>query len=185
MNRNQLRLVAGFLAVFIVISVAPLLPAMPALAVAPFSIAGLRIDVTAPLADGVAELLLTCAAGMVAAVTIIAVRRRVLAGRSPARGTRPGVALARARATGERAVVVRESALTLQLRKEAERGVRVPELARTYGLSQDAVRGALGRRVSPPAAQGGSSFRGRKAVTPAKPAARAVVPRRSSYQALA
>lgn len=182
MNRRQFRLVAGFLAAFVLISVAPVLPDLTT----PFSIGGIRIDVNAPLADGVGELLLTLAGGLVLAAVIIAGRRALRARRAPSRRTvgRPSQAVA-SRARAERPVAIRESALTLQLRKEAERGIRVPELARTFGLSQDAVRGALGRRVTAPAAPGGSSFRSRKSVTPAKPAARAIATRRTPYQALA
>ncbi len=178
MNPRQLRLVVCFLAIFVLISVAPVVSALPA------SFAGLRLD--PDVANGLGDLGLTFAAGMVLAVGLIVTRRRLLARRARRPQSRPSQAVAVARReSGKDTPVVRNSELTRRLRKRAKGGARIPELARTFGLSQDAVRSALGQGVTPPAAPGGSSFRNRKAATPAKPAARAVAVRRSAYQALA
>jgi len=180
MNSRQLRLVLGFLAVFVLISIAPMLPDLGTVG------SDLIADVS--LTDGLGNLLLVCAGGLVLSVGVIAARRRWLAReRRPrqAAAKAPARALVHGEASRPSGAAAVESPLTRQLRKESERGCRVPELARKFGLSQDAVRGALGRSPTAPAARAGSSFRDRKPASPPAARAKPVSLRRSPYQVTA
>ncbi len=188
MNPRQLRLIVGFLAVFVLISVAPTPSDLRSAS------SGLLANVELPdlglsgteLGDGVGNLLLLAAGGLVLSVGVIAARRRYLA--RPRRAKSPRSSTSRVLANrGSAGAMERapESPLALRLRKESSRGVRAPELARQFGLSQDAVRIAVGRPATAPAARAGSSFRTRKPVSPAPAQATAVTRRRSPYQVMA
>lgn len=179
MNPRQLRLILGFLAAFMLISIAPLLPD-------PHSAwRGVLSDTE--LLDGFGNPLLLSAGVLVAAAGVIVAWRRFLGRRREAPpGTHSSAARAIARGDSRAAaVIVEASALTRRLRKASDRGARVPELARKFGVSQDAVRGALGRAPTAPAARPGSSFRDRKAASPARPRAAPVASPRSPYQVIA
>lgn len=183
MNPRQLRLVAGFVTVFVLLSFAPTLPDLRAAGADLFS----GVDLSeVELTEGVGNLLLVMAGGLVLSVGVIAGRRKFLARprRSPA--PRPSTSRAVARqASTTPAASVPESALARQLRKESNRGLRVPELARQFGLSQDAVRVAVGRVAPAPAAPKGSSFRSRQPAAPVPAKASAVSKRRNPYQVMA
>jgi len=177
MNPRQLRLVVGFLTVFVLMSVAPTLPDLRS--------AGSELLADVDFTDGLGNLLLVVAGGLVLSVGVIAARRRLLARPRPGSRSRPSIARALAGQRSPRAAGVPESVLARQLRKESTRGLRVPELARQFGLSQDAVRVALGRVATAPAAQTGRSFRSRKPASPVPAQAVAVARQRSPYQVMA
>lgn len=178
MNPRQLRLVVGFLTVFVLMSVAPTLPDLRS--------AGSELLADVDRTDGLGNLLLVVAGGLVLSVGVIAARRRLLARPRRGRQSRPSTGRALAGHRSPRAAAaLPESVLARQLRKESTRGLRVPELARQFGLSQDAVRVALGRVVTAPAAQTGRSFRSRKPASPVPARAAAVARQRSRYQVMA
>jgi hypothetical protein len=183
MNPRQFRLVAGFLTVFVLISFTPTLPDLRAASADLFS--GFDLS-EVELTEGLGNLLLVMAGGLVLSVGAIVARRKFLA-RSPVRRpSRPAPSRAVAKPSAATAVArVTESALTRQLRKESSRGLRVPELARQFGLSQDAVRVAVGRVATAPAAPKGTSFRSRHPASPAPAKAGVVAKRRNPYQVMA
>lgn len=183
MNPRQLRLIAGFLTVFVLMSFTPTLPDLRSAGSDLFAGVDLsEVDLT----DGLGNLLLVVAGGLVLSVVVIAARRKYLARPRRKPQSRPSTSRAVAKpSSASRAVPVPESALARQLRKESERGIRVPELARQFGLSQDAVRVAIGRVAPAPAARKGSSFRPRQPASPAPVRAAAVARRRSPYQVTA
>lgn len=155
MTPQMKRLVVGFLAAFVLLSVAPHLPRL----------ADRLLDPA--LAESLSDLLGYVAVGLFAAVGSIALRRRLQARLRRARAFRPAQGL------GQR------------LRQASREGARAPELARRFQLSQDAVRAAIGRDGSASAAPKGTSFRSRQAALPVKPRARAVAVRQTPYRALA
>ena len=185
------RLVAGFLAIFVLLSLAPYAPEGLALARRAAPVVGAALATVAAFAGGwlgtidltgpVADLLLVAAAGLTLTLLVLllvrhraeAPRRR--AGRPPARG-----AVAR-RAAAAPAI----SMLSRRLREAMHGGERVPEVARRFQLSQDAVRVAIGRPAPSPAAPTGKSFRSRQPVLPAKPRATPLASGRNPYKALA
>lgn len=183
MNPRQFRLVAGFLTVFVLLSFAPTLPDLRAAGADLLAGVDLsELDIT----EGLGNLLLVLAGGLVLSVAVIAGRRTVLARtrRRPAKSPSTSRAVAKRESTAPMASVP-ESALARQLRKESNRGVRIPELARQFGLSQDAVRVAVGRVAPAPAAPKGSSFRSRQPASPAPAKSSAVSKRRNPYQVMA
>ncbi len=187
------RLVAGFLATFVLLSLAPYAPEGLALArrLAPVAGAALArlagsaagwlgaIDLTGPAAD----LLLAAAASLtLALLALLLLRHRAEAPRRRSAPAAARTAVARARPSSAEPVA---SALSRRLREAAREGERVPEVARRFRLSQDAVRVAIGRAAPTPAAPTGKSFRSRQPVLPAKPRATPVASRRTPYKALA
>jgi hypothetical protein len=183
MNPRQLRLVAGFITVFVLISFAPTLPDLQAAGAD--LLAG--VDLTGvDLSEGLGNLLLVMAGGLVLSVGVIAARRKLLARPSRKPAARPSTARALARQESTTSLAcLPESALARQLRKESGRGLRVPELARQFGLSQDAVRSAIGRAAPAPAAPKGSSFRSRQPASPVPAKGSAISKRRNPYQVMA
>jgi hypothetical protein len=175
MNRRQLRLVLGFLSVFVLLSVAPTLQEVGAGSTA-------LLD-NAALTDGAGNLLLVFAGGLLLSGGIIAARRRRLA-RPGRKAAVKSAAHAMTRRSTDRdcAFAIAESTITRELRKESERGTRAPELARQFGLSQDAVRAALGRAPTAPAARSGNSLRNRKPAPSAPARGAALTRRRTPYE---
>jgi hypothetical protein len=155
MTPQMKRLVVGFLAAFVLLSVAPhLLEEADRLS-------------DPATAESLSDLLGYVAAGLLAAVGSIALLRRLRARPRGARTLRSALGLGR------------------RLRQASREGARAPELARRFQLSQDAVRAAIGRDGPGSAAPKGSSFRSRQGALPAKPRARAVPVRQTPYRALA
>lgn len=200
MTPQMRRIVLGFLAVFILLSLAPMAGELPGLvrAVTPGvrrALAALPSRLTLPdgftlsdrftLPAGVLpalpgpDALLATAAGLTLLLLVLLLHRHLTAAPVPARATRPT----------RRAVARREpeggSELSRRLRDAARGGERVQDLARQFHLSQDAVRVALGRGAPTPAARGGKGFRPRQPSLPAGPRARPVAARPSGYRALA
>jgi hypothetical protein len=149
------RLVAGFLAAFVLLSMAPYLPEQ----------LGRLADPV--LLEALPDLVGYAAAALLASVGAIVLVRRIRTTPRRVRTVRPA------------------QHLGLKLRQASREGAKAPELARRFQLSQDAVRTAIGRDGSSSAAARGSSFRPRQAALPAKPRARAVAVRQSPYRALA
>jgi hypothetical protein len=185
MNQWTLRIVIGFVVAFVLLSLAPSSPAFLSgashfvagapdlLAAANRALAGIATD---DLLLGVAALL----AGM------LLVRRRqavpVVRRAAPA-AARASSAMARsARPVGSARDPARQDTLAARIRAAARNGERVPALARQHQLSQDAIRVAIGPAASS-AGLPGSSFRSRQRLSPGAPAARAAIPRRTSYRA--
>ena len=167
MTPQMIRLVAGFLAAFVLLSAAPSLPAAGAWLADP------------ALGDVVLAMLPYTGAALLAAVGAIALlRRRRRRAATPAGGGR-SPAPARRRAQPQPAA----SAFAEEIRQAARRGARAPELARRFRTSQDAIRVVLGREGAPSAAPAGSSFRARQAALAPRPAARALPPARNRYHA--
>jgi hypothetical protein len=183
MNPRQLRLVGGFLTVFVLLSLAPAWPDLRAAGADLLSGVDLsEVDLT----EGLGNLLLVMAGGLVLSVGIIAARRKLVAGRRRERESRPSTSRAvTSQPSASHAVRLPDSALARRLQKESSRGLRVQDLARQFGLSQDAVRVALGRVGTAPAAPKGSSFRSRQPASPAAAKAAAITTRRSPYQVMA
>ena len=187
------RLVAGFLATFVLLSLAPYAPegialarrAVPVVAAALARLAQAggawlsTLDPGGPAGD----LLLVAAASLTLLLLTLLLRRH----RAEAPRRRPAARPARAAVARRSAdpVAPPSSALSRRLREAARDGERVPEVARRFRLSQDAVRVAIGRAAPTPAAPTGKSFRSRQAVLPARPRATPVPSRRSPYKALA
>ena len=195
MTPKTIRLIVGFLAVFVLLSIAPAIP-----------------DFIATLNDGnglelpaINDTVLLAIGGCVALLGLVVVIRqrkagdrrtgdgRASAGRAsvPARSTQLPAA---ARTTGifTRRIMPEHSGpyptisspLHIRLRAAAGKGERLPAIARRNGLSVDAVRAALGTSAaSAPAARTGSSFRSTQPTLPPKPRARPVPASRTSYQA--
>ncbi len=142
MNPRLLRLIAGFLAAFVLLSYAPTI------------LSRLR-DVRWPaeLEQPGAELVVT-AAGLTLTLMLLLLRRRGMTPPAARRAVRP-------------AGPPPASALLGELRRRAEQGERVPELARRYRLAQDAVRVAVGGGPSSPAARAERVSRARQRALPA------------------
>lgn len=142
MNPRLFRLIAGFLAGFVVLSYAPVLPTL---------VGNIRMPSPAALPDGTG---LAAAAVLTLTLLLLVVRRRrpaVRPVRSAARPPSPPPA----------------SALLGELRRAADQGERVPALARRFRLSQDAVRAAVGAGPSSPAARAERVSRARQRALPA------------------
>jgi hypothetical protein len=142
MNPRLFRLIAGFLAAFVLLSYAPFVPDLVREFRWPAGI----------LAPG--DVLLAAAAALTLMLLLLVLRRRRLVPPSVRRPVRPaGPAPA--------------SAMLGELRRRAEQGERVPALARRYRLSQDAVRVAVGGGPSSPAARAERVSRARQRALPA------------------
>ncbi len=166
MTPKTTRLVAAFLAAFVLLSAAPRVP-------------GLLASLTDP---AVTDLLGDVLLGAALLLTLVAwwvLRHR----QAPARPAGARV-LCRDRDVRPR-TGRRPTGLGRRLREAARKGERPTELARRFGLAQDAVRLALGPGPASPAAPTGKSFRPRQPSLPARPKASAVPVRQTPYRALA
>lgn len=165
MTPQMIRLVAGFLAAFVLLSVAPALPVAVAL-------------LQDPILTEVWNDMLPFVLGGVVLATVSIVLLRAVANR-PAKPVRPS-APSRPSHSPVPARVSRSepklaiSPLALEIRQAAREGGRVPELARRFRTSQDAIRVVIGREGVHSAAPEGSSFRPRQAPLPARPVAKAL-----------
>ncbi len=162
MSPRLLRLLAGFLAAFVLVANAPAI----AESARGLSLPGL-INISWRGDDGLGAALALCLA-----LLLVARRRR------PA--TRPSRPAARPVAASP------AGGLLIELRRSAELGERVPALARRYRLSQDAVRVAVGRSPSSSAARAERVSRARQRALPAPVPAvhpRPSSSRRTPYQA--
>jgi hypothetical protein len=162
MSPRLLRLLAGFLAAFVLLAYVPAIAG----AARGLSLPG-RIDIAWPGDDGLGAALALCLA-------LLLVARR---GRPVARSSRP---------PAQPAAVLPASGLLIELRRSAEQGERVPALARRYRMSQDAVRVAVGRSPSSSAARAERVSRARQRALPAPVPAVHPRPRpsgRTPYQA--
>jgi hypothetical protein len=180
-NPRIFRLLIGFLAGFVLLSLAPSLPVLLAAA----------RDLPSP--DQVGDLLLATTAGLLLVLLVAMVRRRAHVAPTHAlartRGGSSPVAPTHAMApTSVRqgpALTRPASQLQAKICTAARKGERVPALARRHGLSVDAIRVALGEAPTAPAARRGSSFRARQQAVPAAVPAKALAKRRNPYGALA
>lgn len=168
MTRQTFYLVLGFLAVFVLISLAPSLPDLAD-----------RLEDPAFI-DQLGDILLFVAAAICLIVPAIVVSRRLKGPRRSKRARTPSAG----------------SDLASRIRQAARRGERIPALARRFNLSQDAIRAAIGRggsaqpvlirrSGSAPAALPGTSFRARQPTLPAQPVRKQLPGRRSPYLATA
>lgn len=196
MNARVRRLVLGFLAGFILLS---LIPAMPGLWQ---QAAGLDLNRVAPALAAWSDLLLGAAAGLLTLALALRIRRRVrttkaaafqnaLAQQLPAK-SRSAASVAAPRglpavkpfSRSPRGPQPPASELEIRLRSAARKGEKIAALARRHHLSIDAVRVALGDAAPQPAAPRGNSFRGQQRL-PAGPS-KAIAPRsRKPYGATA
>ena len=164
MNSRLYRVLAGFLGVFVVISLAPRAPmiadAVVSSAIWPAAWAAMTgfslptIDLTAvltsPLLDPAAALPLIVASMLTLLLLGSMTRRHLLA-----RGPRPRRAAGQvtrhviARTGDARVARARkDDSLGAKIRQAATQGERAPALARRFGVSQDAIRTATGRAVA-------------------------------------
>jgi len=166
MNPKLLRLTAGFLAAFVLISYAPALPdLLRGVSFAP-ALSDLLRGVSFPaVRAGENDALLGSAAALSLGLWLI-VRRRQGLEAPVASHSRVGSASV-------------ESALRAELRRAVEQGERIPAIARRHHLSQDAVRVAVGRGPSTPAAGAERVSRLRQGPVPALVAAGGAGPRSS------
>ena len=157
MTPKMIRLVLGFLAAFVLLSIGPSLPELTS---------GLSIALAIGLASAAStgppgDLFLYTAGGLALVGGLVFLLRRWRA--------RP-----------------KESSDLGRRIREASRGcAHVPELARRFRLSHDAVRVAIGWEGARPAASRGTSFRSRQPALAAKPKATAVAMKGNHYRALA
>ncbi len=200
MNPRVLRLLIGFLAGFVLLSLAPSLPVL------------LTAAENLPSPDQVGDLLLATTAGLLLVLLAVMVRRRVRIARqgtafrqalvrqaapthalartgSGSRPVAPSYAMARtpmvAPAHASARITKPASELQAKICTAARKGERVPALARRHGLSVDAIRVALGEAPTAPAGRRGSSFRARQQAVPATAPAKALPRHRNPYGALA
>lgn len=184
MTTRMTRLLAGFLAGFVLLSYAPALPGLIA-----------RLDDGNGLQlPAISDMTLLVIGGCVALLGLLLVRRRQRqAHAQPV--ARPADSRALARPSAEqplrRAMPEHSgpyptiaSPLQIRLRAAVEKGDRIPVLARRHSLSIDAVRMAVGTSAtsSSPAPRASTSFRSNTPSLPAKPKARPVSQRRNHYQ---
>ncbi len=181
MTPKTIRLIVGFLAGFVLISLAPTLPDL-------LTQLGAAPTIELPV---ISDTMLLVIGGGVVLLGLLVLRRQ-----QRARAPRPAAASA-SRAVARPAVTrpaprVRPersspqpsiaSPLQIRLRTAAGKGERIAALARRNGLSVDAVRAALGTSHAPaPAARSGSSFRSTPPSLPAKPRSRPVSSGRNRY----
>jgi hypothetical protein len=157
------RVLLGFLAGFVLISLAPSFPAL--LRQVPVLLA--RVSAAAPPVtldpDRIGNALLATAAGLIVVLGVLVVGRRRQASVPRRAGTgRNGPAPSASLAP---------SPLRGRIRQAARQGERAPALARRFHLSVDAIRTALGRETTGSAGTPGTSFRGRHSrALPAAPA---------------
>ena len=171
MNPRTLKLVLLFLGGFVLLAYAPIVVEEAPKLLA--SLGSLSVPALPAMDLGnemVGDILLGSAAGMLAVLLVLRLRRRADA--APAVTARPALQL----------VTTHESPLRTDIRKAAATGERVPALARRFRLSQDAVRVALHKEGPADAARPErSSRRERQLPPPAKTPARR--PSRTGYQA--
>lgn len=183
MTSKTFRLVAGFLAVFVLISVAPAVPDFLA------NLNGLPA-ITIP---AVSDSLLVAIAGAVLLLGLLVLRRRQRQAHAAAQPvTSRSRALARPSAEQPLKRAMPEhsgpyptiaSPLQIRLRAAVDKGERIPALARRHNISIDAVRAAVGASVAhAPAGRPSTSFRPSAPSLPAKPKAKAVTGTASRYQ---
>lgn len=183
MTPKTIRLIVGFLAAFVLISVAPAIP-----------------DFIATLDDGnglqlpaITDSTLIAIGGAVVLLGLVVLRRQqrqVRAAQPVTRGSSHAVARPSADQPLKRSMPEHSgpyptiaSPLQIRLRAAVGKGERIPALARRHSLSIDAVRAAVGATaISAPAARPSTSFRSPAPSLPAKPRARAVPRRASHYQ---
>lgn len=184
MSTKTIRLLAGFLAGFVLLSYAPALPELIA-----------KLDVGNGLQlPAVTDTTLMVIGGLVALLGLVVMHRRqrqALAQPIP----RPSPSRALARPSAEqplrRAMPEHSgpyptiaSPLQIRLRAAVEKGDRIAVLARRHNLSIDAVRLAVGTTATSSSSEprASTSFRSHAPSLPAKPKARPVAQRGSSYQ---
>jgi hypothetical protein len=182
MNSKTIRLIVGFLAVFVLISVAPAMPGFLAKL-------GSMPSFTIP---AISDSLLIAIGGAVLLPGLLVLRRRQrrhaaqpVTSRSRALA-RPSAEKPLKRAMPEHSgpYPTIASPLQIRLRAAVEKGDRIPALARRHSISIDAVRAAVGASVAhAPAGRPSTSFRASAPSLPAKPRAQAVSHRVSRYQA--
>ncbi len=173
MNPKTIRLVAGFLAVFVLISVAPAIPGFIA-----------NLDRIPPLTiPAISDSLLVAIAGAVLLLGLLVLRRRQrqraaqpVTSRSHAL-VRPSAdkPLKRAMPDHSGPYPTIASPLQIRLRAAVDKGERIPALARRHNISIDAVRAAVGASAAhAPAGRSSTSFRAPAPSLPAKPRAKPV-----------
>jgi hypothetical protein len=184
MTPKTVRLIVGFLAVFVLLSVAPAIP-----------------DFIANLDDGnglelpaITDSTLIAIGGAVLLLGLVVLHRRqrqVRAAQPVHRRDSHAVARPSMESPLKRSMPEHSgpyptiaSPLQIRLRAAVDKGERIPVLARRHSISIDAVRAAVGASaVTTPAARPSTSFRSPAPSLPAKPRARAVENRISRYEA--
>jgi hypothetical protein len=183
MTPKTIRLIGGFLAVFVLISVAPAIPEFIA------TMNGFP-TVTLP---AISDSLLLAIGGAVLLLGLVVLRQRQRHARAAAQPvTSRSRALARPSADKPLKRAMPEhsgpyptiaSPLQIRLRAAVEKGERFPALARRHNISIDAVRAAVGASAAhAPAGRPSNSFRSSAPSLPAKPRAKPVQGRVSRYQ---
>lgn len=184
MTPKTIRLLAGFLAGFILLSLAPELPGF---------IAGLD-DGRGLELPAISNATLIAIGGCVALLGLMVAHRRQRLARMQPRVrpasnyavARPSVEQPLRRATPEHSgpYPTIPSPLQIRLRAAVEKGERIPVLARKHSISIDAVRTAVGATAtsSTPAARTSTSFRGATPSLPPRPRSRPVPQGRTRYQ---
>jgi hypothetical protein len=184
MNSKTVRLVAGFLAVFVLISVAPAIPGFIA------KLDGLP-SLTIPV---VSDSLLIVIAGAVLLLGLLVLRRR-----QQHRAAQPVTSRSRALARPSAEKPLKRampehsgpyptipSPLQIRLRAAVDKGERIPALARRHSISIDAVRAAVGASVAhAPAGRPSTSFRAPAPSLPAKPKAKPIPQQVNRYHVTA
>lgn len=183
MTPKTVRLIVGFLACFVLISVAPAIPDFIANLSGGTGLQIPAISDTTLLAIGAAVLLL----GL---IVLQRKQRRVRAAQPVTRSRSQALARPSADKPLKRSMPEHSgpyptipSPLQIRLRAAVDKGERIPVLARRHNISVDAVRTAVGATAtSAPAARPSTSFRSSAPSLPAKPRARAVAQHVSRYQ---
>lgn len=185
MTSKTIRLVSGFLTMFVLVSVAPALPDFLA------NLNGVP-SLTLP---AISDSMLIAIGGAVLLLGLLVLRRRQRQTRAAQPVTGRSRALARPsmdqplkRAMPEHSgpYPTIASPLQIRLRAAVEKGERIPALARRHSISIDAVRAAVGASVAhAPAGRPSTSFRAATPSLPAMPRATAVAQRVSRYHVTA
>lgn len=185
MTPKTIRLVGGFLAVFVLISVAPAIPEFLR------TVDGFP-TVTMP---AIGDSILLAIGGAVVLLGLLVLRQRQKHARSVPQPVARRHALVRPSADKPLRRAMPEqsgpyptiaSPLQIRLRAAVDKGERVPVLARRHNISIDAVRAAVGASAAHSAAgRPSTSFRAPEPTLPAKPRARAVPQRVSRYHVTA
>lgn len=186
MNSKTLRLLAGFLAGFILLSLAPAIPDF---------IASVNSGTSLQL-PAITDTMLIAIGGCVALLGLVVMHRRqrkVLAAQPITRPSqsralaRPSMQKPQQRSMPEHSgpYPTIQSPLQIRLRAAVEKGERIPVLARRHNISIDAVRTAVGASAtsSPSPSRASTSFRSDAPSLPAKPRAKSVAHRGSAYPA--
>jgi hypothetical protein len=181
MTPKTIRLIVGFLAVFVLISVAPALPDF---------VTGLNAGQGFEL-PAISDSILIAIGGSIVLLALVVRRRQAVRAAQPVARTgkalaRPSVEQPLKRAMPEHSgpYPTIASPLQIRLRAAVQKGERIPVLARRLNLSIDAVRAAVGASAAAtPAARSSTSFRSADPSFPAKPRARSIAGRASRYEA--